>query len=188
MSNILHSSESVEHYTPPTIADMARAAMGGIDLDPASCESANRLVRARQYYTEEHNGLKGPWQFSTSVFLNPPGGSLTDPEQRKRWQTKSRAVAWWRKLSEEHDEDRVEKAVFLAFSLEFLQASQVKGDNWTLPLECHICIPKKRIKFWTYDGSEYFEGSQPTHSNVIIGIGIHYGEFREAFKDLGAVK
>jgi hypothetical protein len=150
-------------------------------------------VRAEHYYSSPcQDGLLLPWDTMytctpSRVFLNPPGGSITDPSERKRWQTKSRAVAWWRKLAEEHQEDRVEKAVFLAFSLEFLQASQVKSDIWPLPTEYHICIPKKRIRFWTFDGSEYFEGQQPTHSNALIGIGIGLEEFREAFRDLGAI-
>ena len=72
MSNVRHSHESVEHYTPAGIVEAARATLGGFDLDPASCEIANRTVRASKYYTKEQNGFIQPWH--GKVFLNSPGG------------------------------------------------------------------------------------------------------------------
>ncbi len=74
-----HSSKSNEHYTPPEVCELARAALGGeIDLDPASCEQANTIVRARRYFTRRDDGLSLPWT-GENVFLNPPGDELTLP-------------------------------------------------------------------------------------------------------------
>ena len=39
-------SGKFEWYTPESIIELARETMGSIDLDPASCEAANRTVEA----------------------------------------------------------------------------------------------------------------------------------------------
>lgn len=44
--------------------------MGGIDLDPASCEFAQRTVQAAEWFNEERDGLVQPWH--GRVYLNPP--------------------------------------------------------------------------------------------------------------------
>lgn len=62
--------DSDEFYTPEEFIEAAREAMGGIDLDPASCELAQRTVRATTYYTKRDNGLKRPWKGRT--WLNSP--------------------------------------------------------------------------------------------------------------------
>jgi len=50
-----------EFYTPSHIIELVRASMGGIDLDPASCELANETVGARRFYDIKQDGLKRPW-------------------------------------------------------------------------------------------------------------------------------
>lgn len=63
-----------EWYTPARYIEAARRVMGGIDLDPASCEMANRTVKATRYYTQRENGLAQEWY--GRVWLNPPFGRL----------------------------------------------------------------------------------------------------------------
>jgi len=58
-------------YTPTLYIEMARQVMGGIELDPASSEHANKVVRADRYFTKEENGLAQSWQCKT-FFCNPP--------------------------------------------------------------------------------------------------------------------
>jgi len=55
------SAESDEWYTPAGVIEAAREVLGGIDLDPASSETANRTVGAPRYFTEEDDGLARDW-------------------------------------------------------------------------------------------------------------------------------
>jgi phage N-6-adenine-methyltransferase len=60
-----------EWYTPAHIMDAVRAVLGGIDLDPASNQTAQeRTIRAATWFGDEDDGLAQPW--TGRVFLNPP--------------------------------------------------------------------------------------------------------------------
>jgi len=70
----LNSSHSIEWYTPAKYVDAARSVLGAIDIDPASCAQANRVVRAAAFYDAAADGLKRPW--TGRVWLNPPYGDI----------------------------------------------------------------------------------------------------------------
>lgn len=69
---IQQTSGSVEFYTPGHITDAARAVMGGIDLDPASNDHANRWIKATKIYIKQDNGLSHHW--FGRVWMNHPFG------------------------------------------------------------------------------------------------------------------
>lgn len=162
------SSVSNEHYTPPEVVEAARGLMGGIDLDPASCEAANKIVRATFIYTEQQDGLTRSWgpiqnsplaqitggetRTPSRVFLNPPGGPL-----RIGKKPVSQAALWWARLVQDWLSGDVEQAVFVGFTLEILRTSQ----GARLPVQrFHRCYPRERLHFGGKD--------QPTHANVIV--------------------
>ena len=47
-----------EWNTPPEILEVAREVLGEFDLDPASNPTAQKVVRARRYFTKEDDGLR----------------------------------------------------------------------------------------------------------------------------------
>ena len=69
-AHVSNNTGNPEWYTPAKFVNSARLVMGGIDLDPASCEMANETVEASNIYTAETNGINNPW--FGRVWLNPP--------------------------------------------------------------------------------------------------------------------
>lgn len=164
-----HSSASNEHYTPPEIVEAARALMGGIDLDPFSCEEANRVVRALYWfggsgYTQSyaHYGDGSP----SRVFCNPPGGKR-DPKtfEPVKGPGMSGAALAWRKLWLEWTVGHVEQAVFVCFNLEVLRHTQ-NLPGITPALAYPVCFLRDRLKFWN-EHTPIGTGA-PSHPNAVV--------------------
>ena len=192
-------SASVEFYTPPAIVEAARLAMGGIDLDPASCEEANEVVRAREWCGPSIgiDGLTCGWyrgdgKGAARVFLNPPGGKVGK---------RSSAVAWWEKLVNEWLDGNVSQAIYVCFNLEVLNTTQASP---TPCLDFPICYFRSRPRFWPpgtppelrgKSGSPKYPGCAvyvPPSNNAPTLRGEWAGEFpadrfRRAFAPLGRV-
>lgn len=206
-ANVRHSSSTPEHYTPGHVVEAARATLGEIDLDPASCEAANRVVQAKRYFTKNDNGFIQPW--SGRVFLNPPGGWCDDQGCMiiKRTKTTppctesgacgipaphihegidSSQKKWWQELVANWVAGSVPAAIFICFSLELLQSTQVEPQG-PLPLEFPICYPAVRLRYTRETGEV---GDSPPHSSCIICVSHHDDiarKFREAFSKFGHV-
>jgi hypothetical protein len=193
-SNAQHSSASNEHYTPPSVVEAARTTMGGIDLDPASCEQANRIIRATGYFAKDDFSLERVWYGRT--FLNPPGGREFPPDAtHKLGSGRVNSKLWWPKLAAEYVAGRVKQAIFIGFSIEILQSTQVDSSG-PIPLDFPFCIPSRRLDFLDEDLEP--QGS-PTHANVIVYLPERpdslLGEytydgikrFREAFGGIGRI-
>lgn len=129
---------SAEQYTPPWVISIVRELLGGIDLDPCSCELANGVVNAETYYTAEMDGLSLPWY--GLVFVNPPGGKAKLTQK------------FWAKLSEHYVQEDVAAACFLSFSIDALQTTQRHGP--TSLLDYYTWIPNRRFDYWTSQGGQ----------------------------------
>lgn len=68
--HVTNNSGNNEWYTPKQYIDLAKAVLGGIDVDPASCEYANRTVQAQKFYSVDDDGLEKEWK--GRVWMNPP--------------------------------------------------------------------------------------------------------------------
>jgi hypothetical protein len=207
------SSESVEHFTPRAIVDAAREVMEVIELDPATCVEANRMIRARAIYTKKENGLAQQWRGRT--LLNPPGGLCDDRGHQVIRKSKasgepgctvsgscglepghkhsgvtSQAVTWWIKLAKEYRAYRVECAVFIGFTMEILQSTQ--GIDTGVPLDFPLCFPSERMRFLSEQGGVFVPGEQPTHANVIVYLPPRWdpkgARFEEVFSKFGRVR
>lgn len=103
--SIHHSSESNEWYTPPEWIALAREVMGGIDIDPASCEAAQKNVQAKVFYTQEDDGFDRDWH--GRLWLNPPYGA------KSKAKGVHGAGAWIEKAVDQFDADNVSEGILL---------------------------------------------------------------------------
>jgi ParB family chromosome partitioning protein len=166
------STKSNEWYTPRVYIEAARAVMGGIDLDPASCELANKTVKASKYYTKEDNGLMHPWH--GRVWLNPP--YTRTPEMKGKHQ--STIGKFTRKLLEEHQNKNVSQAVLLA-------TNQLDAP-WFYPLwDFTICFMPYKIHFIT----DFKENGTYSHmfGTCFVYLGPNITRFAEHFTAFGPV-
>jgi hypothetical protein len=179
-----HSSATAEHYTPAYIVEAARATLGAIDFDPFSCASANATVRAEQYTTASNGGDGFAVDWHGRVFVNPPGGKGDGNQSNQK-------RAWFKMMSEA-EARRVEAGIFVCFSVELLQTTQVSPTG-PIPLDFPICYPRTRVAYMREDGTK---GASPPHSSCVI---LYPGErdlrgylerverFRAAFGAIGRV-
>lgn len=61
-----------EWYTPKRYMKLVHDVLGEIDFDPCSNETANKTVQAKRYLTINDNALTTPWDYCTTVYMNPP--------------------------------------------------------------------------------------------------------------------
>lgn len=220
MSNLAfaarHSMDSPEWYTPSPFVEAAREVMGAIDLDPASHEEANGLVKATRFFTVEDDGLAQPWQ--GRVFINPPGGKGADVGPRS-FESDAGVTAlrtlkplvpmFWHHLVREWTLGHFEQAIWIGYSLEQLQTLQ--GVTYKSPLDFPICVTSKRIAFIENAAKKRARleeidavnlvkkargeklrprnenGGSPSHSNYITYLGHRRAEFERVFSAFGQV-
>lgn len=147
----LHSSATVEWYTPHEYIAAAHDVMGGIDVDPASSRRANETVRATKYFTVEDDGFNLTWR--GRVWLNPPYGRTADQ--------RSEAGRWLTRLFEKHDAGEVHEAMALVSSA--IGQPWFEGV-WSWP----VCFPDRRIRMLMPDGKP---GPQPTNGSAVLYVG-----------------
>ena len=144
-----------EWYTPTDVIDKVHAVFGEIDLDPASNPVANEIVKAKQIYTKDDNGLAQDWY--GKVFLNPPFGS-------------DKISKFIDKLIGEYQSGNVSDAILLTESL-----SQPK---WFIS-----AIRACDAVFMAADRFYYWDESNGTQRGWSKGYLFYFGSDRQAFYD-----
>jgi phage N-6-adenine-methyltransferase len=154
--------DSNEWYTPAEYIEAARAVMGTIELDPATCELAQTVVQANEYLTKFEDGLAAQW-LRERVWLNPPYGE-TDP--------------WIKKLLAEFDDGKsVKQAIVLV--------NNATETVWFQSLlnRFPVCFLNRRIPFWRHDQ----EGVTARQGQAIFYLGANTDRFIEVFRELGPI-
>jgi ParB family chromosome partitioning protein len=149
-----------ECYTPVGFVVRALNVLGEIDLDPASCATANEVVRARRYYSVLRSGLSQRWR--GRVWLNPPY---------------SKPGPWAEKLLAHYQARDVRAAIALFNSR--------TSSSWFHLLAPHAwrCEPWRRIRFW----GPSTKGGNGMQDQVFFYLGSDPERFAAWFGDVGRI-
>lgn len=162
-----HSSLSDQWYTPAEIIESARAVLGEIDLDPASCLKANEIVKATHYFTERTDGLAPDLHWNGRVWMNPPFGK--------------KAPLFMSKLVSEMKSGRTTEACVLLNqnAMTSLWFDEVYRNTSAM------MISSGRMRFIPGDPEQKF--SSPTSGSVVAYFGNRPEVFGEIFRRHGTV-
>jgi len=150
-----------ESYTPEIYIESARSVMGSIDLDPASSDKAQEIVKAKKYFTKLDNGLIQKWE--GNIFLNPP---YSHPE----------ILQFIEKLL--NDLRDGQQAILLTNNntdTNFFHKASKRASA--------VCFTKGRINFYKEDNSKTY----PTNGQVFYYFGNNRKSFIEHFSSFGMI-
>jgi hypothetical protein len=166
--------KSNEWYTPAKYIEAARKVMGGIDLDPASCEDANKIVQAQRYYTESQNGLTQDWT-CTSMWLNPPYGStLGIPGRTGNLEGLTKPFVL--KLVDDYERGNITQAV--------LCVTTDTDAKWFIPLWSYlICFATHKVMFHRPGQSN----SGQFYGTCFVYLGSNEQAFIDIFSEFGRI-
>lgn len=197
---INQSSDIVEYYTPADIIEAARACMGSIDLDPASCVIANQTVKAARIFTLQDDGLAQTWDAAT-LFMNHPfhRGEKACPTDRSKCKKKkckpSRSkkkttrghhidrdipsnLDWINKFIAEYEAGHFQEGICITFAN--------TSETWFRKLlQFPQCMPDKRIQYRNPDGSV---SDNVTKGSAITYLGPNLDRFAAAFRHIGTIR
>ncbi len=156
-----HNSGNNEWYTPIKYIELVRKVLGAIDLDPASCEYANKTVGATKFFTSENDGLKKNWH--GRVFLNPPYG-------------RKLIGKFIDKLKTEFVQGHISECIVLINN-----ATETTWFNDITEIASAVVFTHGRIKF----NSEIKESKTPLQGQAFLYIGKNAEKFLEVFQAIG---
>lgn len=162
-AHVSHNSGENEWYTPPQYVKAARAVLGEIDLDPASCKEANKYVLANDFYSAKDDGLSKEWK--GRVWMNPPYAS-------------DLVGRFTSKLTHHYLKDDIQEAIVLV--------NNATETSWFQDMAKHaaaISLISPRIKFLSPDGTT----GAPLQGQVILYFGANRQAFQQAFEEFGLV-
>ena len=163
-SGPVQGSGGDEWYTPAYIIHAARAAMGSIDLDPASSAAAQETVKADTWFDREADGLKQVWRGRT--WINPPYNRGVIDEFAD-------------KLLESLGDGGVTECVWISnasFDTPWCQRLMKSASG--------ICLKAERTKFTPGSGQDESTNAWAT---ILLYFGPHQMQFKREFEYIGDV-
>ena len=161
--HVTNNSGNNEWYTPSKYIELAREVLGVIDLDPASCEYANKTVKALTYFDIDDDGLSKAW--NGKVWMNPPYSS--DLIQQFSY-----------KIVDEYSKGNIEEAIVLVNN-----ATETQWFSHMMLSASAVSFPKGRIQFETKSGKL----NSPLQGQAFIYFGKRALWFCRVFSSIGWV-
>ena len=159
---------TTEWYTPPSFITLVREVLGTIDLDPASCATAQDWIQAKVFYTQEQDGLSQPW--FGRIYCNPPYGSEEVRLMARRFLLHG---------IEKYQASTIDSAIFL------LNRTGAEWYRHALQNVCAICEVHKRIPFIDAEGKPQ-RGSR--NYNDFLYLGAEKELFAHLFGAVGTIR
>jgi len=159
---VSHYSGEIEWYTPPEYIEAARDVLGQIDLDPASSERANAIVRATRFYDMEMDGLAQPWH--GRVWMNPP-------------YAKGLIERFTARLSDAIESGEITEAIALVNN-----PTETRWFQNLLRRASALCLPLGRIHFMDPEGNI---PGPPLQGQAILYLGEKTEAFLARFAEFG---
>lgn len=164
MPHVAQATGNNEWYSPSCYVESARMVMGSIDVDPASSDIANQIIRARTYYTAEDNGLTKKW--AGNVWMNPPYAQPLITE-------------FCNLLVEKYRSGEVKQACVLVNN-----ATETQWYQSMMAVCSAICFIKGRVKFLDKDG---ISSGAPLQGQSILYFGENIERFTRRFQEYGII-
>ena len=162
-AHVSNNTGENEWYTPPQYIEAALAVMGSIDLDPASCELANRTVKATNFFTKEDCGLDHVWL--GNVWLNPPYAQPLIGQFAE-------------KITAEVEFGNAKQACVLVNN-----ATETAWFQRMMEQASAVCFPTGRVRFLDQDGKP----GAPLQGQAVLYFGKRRSAFTKAFSQFGFV-
>jgi len=151
-----------ELFTPEDYIKAVKKVMGDIDLDPASCEEANKVIQASQIFTKNDDGLGQEWR--GKIWINPPCSNGAAPRFAKKF------------VRECKNKNCTEGIVLFqnsTYTAWFQDLLQISGA---------LCLTKGRIEFGCGDETVSFPDGQ-----VFFYFGKNIKKFTNEFSKYGVI-
>lgn len=160
-AHVGQNTGDTEWYTPAEYVEAARLVLGVIELDPASNDIANKVIKAEQIFTPEDDGLKQRWD--GRVWMNPPYAQPL-------------VTQFCEKLAESVKAGTVQAAVVLVNN-----ATETQWFRAIADVASAICFPTGRVQFW----HPTKPSATPLQGQAVLYMGADIVGFCAAFSSFG---